>query len=145
MIVDHCRKGHKLPALIKHWRKETKKWQRDWTNVQPPARGCSCRDSKSLAFRTLHWFHAGIGCRHEDRSACIVSGRSACVCSSATVQSLRDRVDKSCVAWRFLCWSATRDGLNLSHCTVFCYMMLLAWFVLGSFCVSSSVRSVLVL
>ena len=55
-IVDHCCDSLELPALIKHRRKETKKWQRDWTNVQPPMRGCSCPDSKSLAFRTPSLF-----------------------------------------------------------------------------------------
>ena len=35
MIID-CHESHELPAQIKHRRKETKLWQRDWTNVQPP-------------------------------------------------------------------------------------------------------------
>ena len=39
MIVDHRRESHEFPALIKNRRKETKKWQHDWSNVhvQPPA------------------------------------------------------------------------------------------------------------
>ena len=100
MIVHHRRESHELPALIKYRRKETKKWQHDWTNVimQPPAPAnvLLWRHGESLAFRTLRQlFRAGVGCKLDGRSSCIVPGRSACVSSSAAEQSLRDSVDKS--------------------------------------------------
>ena len=119
MIVDHRRESHELLVLINYRRKETKKWQHDWTNVhvQPPASVLLWRHGESLAFRTLRQlFRALVGCRLDGPSSCIVPGRSL-VSPAAPLNraSVTAWTNLHCVTFRVLVSHARRTQVSHRH------------------------------